>query len=156
MKDSSSLISSDRLIDFICKRYSGLIVKSSWGETGLFYNPEHKLANGVYFLTIKDHDGENDKSANLNRPDVYRVSFAISEKVFFEIFGEKPPRPLKRSVVNTGHNFQKLDELMPHPIYAWMNWVQILSPSENSLNNIVKLLDDSYLNVKNKYAKLIK
>ncbi|MBU6159509.1 MAG: hypothetical protein KGO50_00195 [Myxococcales bacterium] len=30
--------------------------------------------------------------------------------------------------MNTEHDFSTLDALTPHPVYAWMGWVQILSP----------------------------
>ncbi len=44
----------------------------SWGEKGIFYNPGRVLKRGVYILTVKEKDGDNDKGSKLDRPGVYR------------------------------------------------------------------------------------
>ena len=46
----------------------------SWGEKGIFYNPDHVLKRGVYILTVKEKDGDNDKGSDLRRENVYRVN----------------------------------------------------------------------------------
>ncbi len=33
---------------------------------------------------------------------------------------------------------------MPHPIYAWMNWAQILSPSEEMFTSIFELIKEAH------------
>jgi hypothetical protein len=47
------------IAEAIVSRLPGIVPKTSWGETALFYNADKLLPNGVYFCTIKDHDGEN-------------------------------------------------------------------------------------------------
>lgn len=38
-----------------CLRHlEGTVCVKSWGETGIFYNPDQKLKRGVYILTIKE------------------------------------------------------------------------------------------------------
>ncbi|MEO0771415.1 MAG: DUF6194 family protein [Cyanobacteria bacterium J06649_4] len=128
----------------ICTQFDGVIPKSSWGETSLFYNPEQLLPNGVYFCTIKEKDGENDKASRLNRDGVFRLAIGLPTKTYASLFGAKPPRPAKGGIVSTGHDFTLLDELMPHPIYAWMGWVQVLSPREETFAQILPLLKEAH------------
>ncbi len=67
-------MSPNQIIEEIVRRLPGVVPKSSWGETSLFYNPGKLLPNGVYFCTIKDHDGENDQSSNLNREGIFSAT----------------------------------------------------------------------------------
>jgi len=133
-------MSPESLIQLLTSELEGVVPKSSWGETSLFYNPGKLLPNGVYFCTIKEKNGDNDKSSELDRKSVFRVSIGVGKANYEHKFGIKPKRPEKGCIVNTGHDFTKLDELMPHPIYAWMSWVQILSPSKSSFNLILPLI----------------
>ena len=144
------------IIKIISKDLDGVKPKSSWGETSLFYNPENKLPNGVYFCTLKENDGENDKSSDLTRENVFRVSIGIPKDTYIDLFGEKPKRPAKGGIVDTGHDFTQLDVLMPHPIYAWMSWVCILSPSNNTFKEIYPLIEKAHSNAVVKFDKKVK
>ena len=61
----------ESVLNKICDEFSGVVPKPSWGETSLFYNPRKLLPNGVYFCTIKEKDGENDKASDLNRENMF-------------------------------------------------------------------------------------
>lgn len=122
----------------------GVVQKPSWGETALFYNPGRVLPNGVYFFTLKDRDGANDCASNLDRKDVFRISFVLQRERYTALFGSLPGRPEKGGVVATGHDFTKLDELMPHPVYGWMAWAQILSPSAQQFEQIFPLIEAAH------------
>jgi len=137
-------MSPNQIIEEIVRRLPGVVPKSSWGETSLFYNPGKLLPNGVYFCTIKDHDGENDQSSNLNREGIFRLAIGMPPKTYRKFFGEKPPRAAKGGVVETGHKFDALNELMPHPIYAWMCWGQVLSPSEEMFSIIFEIIKEAH------------
>lgn len=132
------------VIEYISRNLDGIVPKSSWGETSLFYNPDNKLPNGVYFCTIKEKDGENDKSSNLSRDGVFRLSIGISKASYEMKFGEKPRRTKKGGIVITGHDFTSTNTLMPHPVYAWMSWVCILSPSKMSFKDIYPLIVEGH------------
>ena len=137
-------MSPNEIVQEIVSRFPGVVLKSSWGETSLFYNPEKMLPNGVYFCTIKDHDGECDKASHLNREGVFRLDIGLNQDTYLRIFGQKPKRPEKGGIVDTGHDFTCLDELMPHPVYAWMAWAQILCPSKESLADILPVIREAY------------
>jgi len=132
------------IIDNLCATLDDVVPKASWGETALFYNPGRTLPNGVYFCTFKEHDGENDRASVLTRDGVFRVSIGVSHETYVARFGTRPARPAKGGVVNTGHDFAALDVLTPHPVYAWMGWVQILSPTASSYAEIRPLIEEAH------------
>ena len=147
--------SPDNIITRITSDFSGIIPKSSWGGTSLFYNPGNRLPHGVYFCTIKDKDGDNDKASNLNRPNVFRVNIGLPKDKYLELFGEKPKRPAKGCIIDTGHDFTAINQLMPHPIYGWMSWVCILSPTQGKFDAIYPLIKLAYESAVIKFNKKI-
>ena len=86
---------SSRIVERICQELKGVKPKSSWGETSLFYNPENLLPNGVYFCTIKEKNGDNDKASNLDRNGVFRVAIGFLPTRYNALFGQKSSRPSK-------------------------------------------------------------
>ncbi len=62
--------------------FAGLTPKATWGETSLFYNPGGVLPSGVYFCTVKEHDGANDRASNLDRPGVFRVALGLPQDCY--------------------------------------------------------------------------
>lgn len=143
------------VVDALTRRFAGLAPKATWGETSLFYNPDAVLPNGVYFCTIKDHDGANDTTSQLDRPDVFRVALGLPWERYEQLFGPRPARPPKGGVVRTGNEFAATDVLMPHPIYSWMGWVQVLSPSEAMFKGMQPLFAEAYGAAVVKYQRLI-
>lgn len=145
----------EEIIDHLTGRFDGLAPKASWGETSLFYNPDLALANGVYFCTIKEHDGANDRSSELDRPGVFRLALGLPEECYQQHFGPRPTRPPKGAVVTTGHDFTQLDVVMPHPIYAWMGWIQVLQPSDERFAAMQMLFVESYDHVVRRFEKAL-
>jgi hypothetical protein len=143
----------EAIIKYVVNNFSGVIPKSSWGETALFYNPEKALPHGVYFCTLKEKNGDNDQSSALARDGIFRLSIGISKGSYDARFGPKPKRPAKGGIIDTGHDFSALNELMPHPIYGWMNWVQILSPTESKFAEIIPLINEAHASVMLKFNK---
>ncbi len=143
----------EEIISHIESSFEGVKPKSSWGETSLFYNPNNLLPNGVYFCTIKEKDGENDKASMLDREGIYRVSIGLSQNTYECKFGSRPTRPAKGCIIATNDNFTEKNELMPHPIYGWMSWVQILNPSKNKFNELLPLLEEAHSNAVIKFNK---
>jgi hypothetical protein len=143
----------EHIIETVCSTLPGIVAKSSWGETALFYNPGHVLPNGVYFCTIKQQDGENDKASHLDRDGVFRVAIGLTRPSYFDLFGHPPERPGKGAVVATGHDFKALDKLMPHPVYGWMCWAQILNPTSESFAELLPLIAEAHGAAVTKFAK---
>ena len=141
------------IVEKIVNEFSGVVPKASWGETSLFYNPGQLLPNGVYFCTIKEKDGDNDKASNLDREGVYRLSIGVGKESFESLFGARPKRPSKGGIIDTEHEFTECNILMPHPIYGWMSWVQILNPSESKFKEIFSLISESHASAVSKFNK---
>ena len=135
---------AETLLDRVRAQYDGLVTHETWGERALFYNPDRDLPRGTYLLTLKERDSDNDRASNLDRPGVYRVNVGLPGRAYRERFGDPPPRPSKGGVVDTGHDFAALDQLLPHPVYAWAGWVCVLSPSDETVESLWPLVDAAY------------
>jgi len=92
----------------------------------------------------KDRDGANDRASALHREGVFRVSIGVLPATYARLFGPRPARPAKGGVVETAHDFTALDVLTPHPVYAWMGWVQILSPTTASYATVRPLIEEAH------------
>ena len=125
-----------------------------WGEQSVFYNPARAAPLGVIFASIKDHDGENDRSSELSRSGVFRFAFCLAPHAYGERFGDLPARPPKGGVVALpDYEPRRLNALMPHPVYAWMRWVQILAPTREQYESLRPLLEESLELVKARWRK---
>ncbi|KAB1187761.1 MULTISPECIES: DUF6194 family protein [Haloferax] len=141
---------------YVEERYDDVVLDDAWGEQGLFYNPGGRLPRGTYFVTVKDRDSENDSASHLYRDDVWRVNFGVSEATYRRLFGARPERPPKGDVVDTGHDFTTVDELLPHPVYGWAGWVSVVSPSETTVETVLRpLLDEAYDRAGAQFAKRV-
>ena len=144
-----------QLEQWILDTYPGIVVSDAYGERSFFYNPEQHLPKGVYFATIKENDGPNDKASCLDREGAYRLSIGVGKESYHHLFGDVPARPRKGGVVRADVDFAAMGVLMPHPIYAWLGWICINNPDDTSLHHVKMLLDLSYEKVLVKYAKAI-
>ena len=143
----------DEILKYCLKNLDGTVLVSSWGEQGIFYNPEGKLKRGIYVLTVKEKDGDNDKSSKLDREDIYRVNLGVRRSTFSSMFGTIPKRPDKGCVVDMDYDFSLTDTILPHPVYAWMGWICVLNPSETRFEELMPLIQEAYEYAKEKYAK---
>jgi hypothetical protein len=132
------------VVDHINSTFADIHPVAAWGETSFFYNPGRQLPRGIYFATVKDKDGDNDRASGLNRPDVYRLNIGISKPTYRSLFGPPPARPAAGGVVDTGHDFTALDQLTPHPVYGWMSWVSVLNPSAATFETVKPLLAEAH------------
>lgn len=120
-----------------------LRVEPYYSEQAVFYNPGRAAPLGVIFAAIKDHDGLNDQASRLSRPRVFRLAFALAPRAYAARFGDVPPRPPRGGVVRLEFDPAALNELAPHPVYAWMRWVQILAPTRRQFVALRPLLEES-------------
>jgi Family of unknown function (DUF6194) len=147
-------IEPDAILNDLLGLDPGLGLEPYWGERSIFYNPGRGRPLGVIFASLKDHDGPNDSSAELSRPGVYRFAFGMAPGTYAERFGPNPPRPPKGGVVALpDYDPTRLGQLMPHPVYAWMSWVQILAPTAAELDRLRPLLAESLELVRKKWER---
>jgi hypothetical protein len=132
----------------------GLRLERYWGERSIFYNPGRAAPLGVILASVKEHDGANDGSALLSREGVYRFAFGMAPGTYEQRFGARPPRPPKGGVVAlAGYDPTRLGVLMPHPVYGWMSWVQILAPTAAQYESLRPLLAESLALVRAKWER---
>lgn len=146
-------MTSENILSYCLENLEGTVLVDSWGEKGIFYNPQNKLKRGVYILTVKEKDGENDQSSNLNRDGIYRVNLGVRKSTFIKLFNKIPNRPEKGKTVEMKYDFSSIDKIIPHPVYAWMSWICCLNPSEKTFEELKPFITESYLYAKEKYKK---
>ena len=108
------MVTPDSILAYCMEHLEGVVLRESWGERGIYYNPGETLPRGVYILTIKEKDGENDRASQLDREGVYRVNLGLRKPSFRALFGELPKRPPAGGVVEMPYDFAALDRLIPH------------------------------------------
>ncbi|HYO61634.1 MAG TPA: DUF6194 family protein [Actinomycetota bacterium] len=144
----SAVLDPDSILDELARLDPHLNEEAYYSERALFYNPGRSVPLGVIFAAVKDHDGPNDKRSRLSRPEVFRFAFQLPRPEYERRFGRPPPRPAKGEVVTIDHDPSVLDELTPHPVYAWMRWVQILCPTRPAFDSLLPPLEESLASVR--------
>ena len=143
----------DSIIQHLLERFEGTRVVAAWGERSIFYNPGGKLQRGIYFATIKEKDGENDKASHLDRAGMFRLNVGTTRPLFTERFGPPPARPGKGGVIDGPWDFTAPDILTPHPVYGWMGWVAVLNPSATTLADMDDLIEAAFGKAKAAFEK---
>jgi Family of unknown function (DUF6194) len=123
---------------YITDTFDGVKITVHEGNSFFSYDPEQKFP----FATLMTND-VNDGASNLNRPSVFRLNIGVSRETYQSLFGPQPAFDRDGGVINTGHDFTALDQLMPHPIYAPMSWICVLNPVE-TLETVKQLLAEAY------------
>lgn len=141
------------ILQYCLDHLEGTALVESWGGRGIFYNPGKRLKRGVYVLTVKEKDGENDRASQLDREGVFRVNIGVRKPTFTGLFGATPKRPGKGRVVDMAFDFTAGDQIIPHPVYAWMGWICVLNPSEETFEMLKPLIQEGYEYAKEKYEK---
>src|ERR1700730_13810406 len=104
-------------VDVVVASQEGGGPEIAWGDTFFIYDPDRNFEpkHRFPFATIVTKDyGEFDRASNLNRPGVFRLNIGVSKDTYRSLFGPQPsPPPRPAGVVNTGHDFTALDQLMP-------------------------------------------
>lgn len=146
----------DSVIEHLLDRFEGTRVAEAWGEKSIFYNPDLMLPRGVYFATVKEKDGENDKASHLDRAGLFRFNVGTTKPLFLERFGPPPARPGRGGVVDGPWDFTATDTLMPHPVYGWMSWVAVLNPSNETLTDMSQIVEAAFGKAKASFEKKVR
>jgi hypothetical protein len=129
---------------YILENFKDVHPLDSWGEKSFFLNPGQQLKRGTYFATLKEKDGDNDKASYLDRDGIFRLNMGISKKRYLSLFQTLPKRPAKSCFIDGDYDFQKLDKVLPHPVYGWMGWICVLNPSTETFEKYKGFIDDAY------------
>src|SRR5262249_858284 len=140
------------IIRYIAATFAGVDVEQpkagsgpeiAWGDSFFIYDPDRNLepTQRHPFATIVTKDySDFDRASNLNRPGVFRLNIGVTKDTYRALFGPQLPPPGESGVVNTGHDFAALDQMLPHPVYAPQSWVCVLNPSDATFEAMQPLL----------------
>ena len=137
----------DDILATLTLRYDGTTVAAARGERSVFYNPGAILPRGVYFATVKEADGENDRASKLGNGR-FRFNLGLPKPQCEQLFGAPPPRPSKGDVILGTWDFRGTDILTPHPVYGWMGWVSVVNPSNTTFVGLTRLIDAAFAKAK--------
>lgn len=132
------------ITQYILDTFDDIQIAEADGNYFYYYCPDGKIPERTFpFATLVTND-LYDNVSNLNRPDVFRLNIGVSKETYQALLGALPKPPGSTGVVETGHDFTTLDQLMPHPLYGHMGWVCVLNPSAETFVTVQSLLTEAY------------
>lgn len=114
--ESPSLKAQD-LEHYLLSAFPQVQTRDHCGYRFFFAGADHHLP----FASLADSDNPYDQVSDLNRPEVFRVNFALAPSIFESLF---PPGSWDISAIN----YQVLNQFLPHPHYARQHFACILNP----------------------------
>ena len=139
----------ESVTQYILNTYAGVETVEAAGFTFFFYGPDRMMP----FATLGTEDDVYDRASDLDRPGVFRLNIGVSRDTYTRMFGLHPAAPGESRMVDTGHDFTALDQLIPHPVYAPQSWVCGLNPSALTFQTVGTLLDEAYERAVSRQAK---
>ncbi len=123
---------------------AGTVLVESLGEMGVYYNPGLVRDRGVYILTVKEQDSEQDKFSQLDREGVFRLNIGVPKQTQQKLFGSAALPQETGNKAEVQYDYTALDTILPHPVYAWMGWICVLNPSEETFETLQPLIKEAY------------
>jgi hypothetical protein len=114
--------------EYIVQTFPGVDVVAIEGATFYSLDAEKHFPNFATIVTTDDFD-EGTPSNLMARADVFRLNIGVSRETFDRHVGS-PVAP----------QFDELDRLLPHPVYARQHWLSILNPSRETFETVIKAL----------------
>ena len=108
-----------------------VVREESWGYS-MFYVGDERM---VPFVSIAASDSDYDSVSNLNRAGVFRLNIGVGRANFSRLFPDGTPSELDYTTLNT---------LLPHPEYAAQNYVCILNPVGDMIEETKALIADAH------------
>ncbi len=122
-------MTEDAITDYLIDMLAGGHFQIADDNTFFFHDGDNKFP----FATIVTKDSEFDSASRLDRPGVFRLNFGVGKERFRALFGETP------AAIHPAAP----DTLMPHPVYAKMHWVSVISPSAKTFEKVKPLLAEA-------------
>ncbi len=142
------------LANHIAQTIEGIHTLEANGDWFLYYDPRDGTAvdQRMPFATIVTSDA-HDQASNLTSRNTHRLNIGVSRETYEASFGPPPRGPITADPIDTGHDYTQLDVLMPHPIYAPLNWVCVVSPSIETVEAITPLLIEAHEIASGRYER---
>ena len=141
------------IVRYLSEDLDGVEAVTANGDWFFFYDPERKLPHDrrMPFATLVTGD-LYDHASNLSREGVFRLNIGVGKETYRSLFGDPPAPAGETGVVETGHDFTALDQIMPHPVYAPQHWVCVLNPGESTVDTVRSLLTEAHTRAARSYA----
>ena len=138
------------IINYIQTALDGVDSVVSDGNTFFFYDPGKDLPSDhrFPFATLVANDAYDQVSA-LSRPMVFRLNVGVSKQTYQSMFGTGRAPTAKDGT----HDFTALDSIMPHPVYGKMYWVCVLSPSDETFEQVRPMLAEAHATAAESYKR---
>lgn len=124
--------------DFIAS-LPNVTVTENFGYRFFLYASEQTFP----FATLIENDTEYDNISNLNREGVFRLNIGIGRESFKALFPEE----------NKQWDYTELNRFMPHPDYAAQNYICVLSPTGDVLEQTLQYIREAYELAKGRFEK---
>ena len=117
----------------------------AWGDSFVYYDatgsdpapPDRRWP----FATLVVHDYAGfDEASQLNRDSVFRVNVNVGKRRFEELVGYPPSQHAER---RGGHDYARLDTVLPNPEYGQQAWVCVVSPDGGTADLVRELLTEA-------------
>lgn len=142
---------------YIVETLPGVYPMTANGDTFFIYDPDGDLPPDRCFPFATLVTGDRyDRVSQLDRPGVFRLNLGPSRETYRALFGPPPARLGPEGVIETGHDFAALDQLLPHPVYAPQAWVSVLNPGEATWERVQALLKEAHELAVQRHQKLQK
>lgn len=108
-----------------------------------FYDPTHdtdptKRQPFATIILTDRQDGAN--HSDLDARGAWRLNVGVRPATYRALFGEPP----SWEDAPKARDFTQLDTLLPHPIYAPLSWVCVVSPSAATWARVRPLVDEAH------------
>lgn len=135
--EPAAAIGADVMVGHLLGLDPGLRPEPFAEATAIFYNPDGSAPLGIIFALV-GHEGPSARPAS---DGASRLAFGITPATFARRFGAIPPRG--GVIAPPRSDGRSRDELMPHPRYGWLCWVQVLAPTAGRCPSLAPWLDES-------------
>ncbi|MGP4070628.1 DUF6194 family protein [Halobacillus sp. B29] len=102
----------------------------SFGYIFYFVGDDHRLP----FATIGYEDNEFDQVSNLNREGIFRLNIGISNNSYKNLVDQLPEQS----------DYTTINEFLPHPHYSRQNYICILNPYGDNIEQTKKLILEAH------------
>ena len=99
------------------------------------------------FVTFAGSDNEYDDVSDLNREGVFRANIGVSRETYDRLVGHMDAGDI---------DYSQLDVFLPHPHYAMQNFVCILSPEGENVEETTRLIVEAHSIADARYRRIAK
>lgn len=130
--ESPSLNAQD-LEHYLLSAFPQVQTRDHCGYRFFFAGANHQLP----FASLADSDNPYDQVSDLNRPEVFRVNFALAPATFEALF---PAESWNGGEID----YQVLNQFLPHPHYARQHFACILNPGGQNGDRLKTYLAEAH------------